>query len=147
LEQKEKELEELTTSCLEKSKSYKKVENKLSEFLECQAEIVINNSEYASKRKSEIREKLRQKGKLTIEELDNLCQLQKETTQLKLELQKKLDKVVNNYYSQGFIVSGDHVNLSGAIVKDIEMKINAYEEDNSDAELQLPLKPHHHINT
>ena len=140
LEQKEKELEELTTSCLEKSKSYKKVENKLSEFLECQAEIVINNSEYASKRKSEIREKLRQKGKLTIEELDNLCQLQKEITQLKLELQKKLDKVVNNYYNQGFVVSGDHADLSGAIVKDVEMKINAYREEDSDTELQATIE-------
>ena len=61
---------------------------KLGELLDAQNEITLSNDDFASKMKESIKEDLLEETNLSVEELNEICFLQDEITQLKLKLQK-----------------------------------------------------------
>ncbi|CAG8465129.1 11363_t:CDS:2 [Cetraspora pellucida] len=125
--------DELKKQAGEKLFSLKKLNKELKEQLASFEQLHIvhcNNSlDSLNNSKEEMKNKLVQKTRLSVEELDKICQLQAEITQLRLELQRKLDKVVNNYYNQGIIVRGDNNSLKEITVKDNKIETVAYEEE------------------
>ncbi|CAI2199151.1 8366_t:CDS:1, partial [Funneliformis geosporum] len=94
--------------------------------------------------------------KLTNEEIGLFCQLQTKITQLKLEIQKKLDNVNQTFHIdnrtinqqikniQGFNIEGSNNTLTSPSVQGNTLETITYEEENIDAELQatteMPLK-------
>lgn len=125
IKQKEKELEKLKKEYAKKTKfsfiikSYneKKIEEKIGKILEFQRDIVhCNNSlDSLSNGKEEIKNKLVQKTRLLVEELDKICQLQTEITQLELEIQKNFNQIYSgtfNFAEKCQVVLGNNNQLS-----------------------------------
>ena len=131
IEQEEKELEELKNSYLTKSGNYdkEKLKKSLEKFLETQTEIVRTNSSFAASQKMEIKKKLTEKTLITIEELDNLCQLQKEITQLELKLQsdtnqkeKQLTQIINFSGGQNLLGGKNESIIQYSTIQEIPSK-------------------------
>lgn len=135
LQAKEKELEKLKTKYLAKS-DYEEREERLDEILRVQTRIVINNDEYFHGEKARIREILIRKAKLTSQEIDAICQSQKEITQLQIDINtqgKRLNQAeinqINNYISvnvqQGDAVIGNQIsgNQQNDEIEAMEAKI------------------------
>jgi hypothetical protein len=133
IEQKEKEIKKLKVSFLERAKGYKKTEEKLDELLEVQTEIIIigRKEGYISKKKDEISGKLTLKAQLTVEELTNLCQLQTEITQLKLEIQSNLNRINQIFHIkniQGFNIEGSNNQIGDISIKENQMQLIASQQ-------------------
>ncbi|CAI2189044.1 20470_t:CDS:2, partial [Funneliformis geosporum] len=99
-----------------------------------------SNSPFVFKQIEKDKNKL--SSKLTTKELDNLCQLQAEVTQLKLEIQKKLDQINQTFHIenqvinqeikhiQGFSIEGSNNTFTNLSVQDNIMETITREEEN-----------------
>lgn len=95
------------------------MEEKLEMLLEVQKDITLYNSSSALKQKEKIMKKLLNEKTLTIEEIEKLCQLQKEITELEIESENiknssnKITNIINNQGINQGIYAGGNVNISG----------------------------------
>ncbi|CAG8820985.1 41254_t:CDS:1, partial [Gigaspora margarita] len=95
IKQKEKELEELKNNYLTKVGNYgkEKLQGKFTKLLKFQIDITTSNAPSAIDGKEEIIKKLVGKTSITKDELEQICSLQEQVTQLKLKTQKEFNKV------------------------------------------------------
>jgi hypothetical protein len=128
IEQKENELEGEKNSFQEKVGNYnkQKLQEKLTKLLNFQKDITDRNAPSAVDEKEEIIKKLVDKTSITENELINLCQLQKEITELEIQLQitnrhksKQITQIINNITNnQGLIFNDCHsVDLTNVAVQ------------------------------
>ncbi|CAG8626067.1 7916_t:CDS:2, partial [Ambispora leptoticha] len=140
IEQKEKELEELKNSFLEKTGNYNKEKlwENFTKLLEFQADIIISNSSpFLIKEKQKMKEKLIVKTLITGGELDNLCQLQTEITQLKLEIQRKLNNINQTFHIDNRTINQQIKNIQGFNIGGSNNTLNEFFEELEESEANV----------